>query len=107
MSAAIGMNDIPFAPLLGDLHVPKHLQLGDNIPPPIAPHAPLPVKRPVDHCVIAWRQDGGMNVWKHATLELAQEQARNLQFAVYWKYVIQCGREMCERVLIAECQTQL
>jgi len=38
----------------------------------------------------------------HDTLEAAQVAARELHWAIYWKYAIQCGRDMVERNLINE-----
>lgn len=90
----IRMDEIPFAPL------PETIKLADPIPPTPLPPAPLPVKRPRQHRLIAWRHDGGLRDTAFETLELAQEAAKELHWAIYWKYAIQCGRDMVARALI-------
>jgi hypothetical protein len=85
----IGMDEIPFAPILSDARPPIE-------PPP----APLPVKRPVECKVVAWRHDGGLDSTRHETVELATAFATGLHWAVYWKYALQCGRDMIDRRLI-------
>ena len=85
----IAMDDIPFAPLLAD-----------TIPPSRPPAAPLPVKRPQSCRVVAWRNDGGLDNTVHATIESATEFAKALHWAIYWKYAIQCQRDMVARALI-------
>lgn len=84
----IGMLDIPFAPV----------DLCDTIPPVKPPAAPAPYKRPKAHSLVAWRDDGGgLQTWHHDTLEAAQSAAKSLSWVVYWKYAIQCGRDLVER----------
>jgi hypothetical protein len=84
----ITMEEIPFAPVAG---------LCDTVPPVAPPPAPAPYKRPVAHALCAWRNDGGaLQTWRHETLESAQAAAGELHFAVYWKYAIQCGRDLVE-----------
>jgi hypothetical protein len=82
----ISMNEIPFAPMLGD-----------TIPPTHNPPAPLPVARPKAHTVVAWRNEGGLDHASFATLETASEFAGKLHFAIYYKWTIQCGREFVAR----------
>lgn len=85
----IAMDDIPFAPLLAD-----------TVPPVEPPPAPLPVKRPRSCRVVAWRHDGGLDNTSHATIESATAFARALHWAIYWKYALQCDRDMVARALI-------
>ena len=85
----IAMDDIPFAPLLAD-----------TVPPVEPPPAPLPVKRPQSCRVVAWRHDGGLDNTVHCTIESATAFAKALQWAIYWKYAIQCQRDMVARALI-------
>jgi hypothetical protein len=87
----IAMDEIPFAPMLGD-----------TIPPSEPPPAPLPAKRPAECRVIAWRHDGGLDDTKHLTVERATAHAHGLHWAVYWKYALQCGRDMIARELIIQ-----
>lgn len=96
-NAPIRMNEIPFAPLGETIDTAR---LADPIPPSPIPPAPLPVKRPRAHRLIAWRHDGGLRDTAFETLELAQEAAEGLHWAIYWKYAIQCGRDMVARALI-------
>ena len=83
------MDDIPFAPLLAD-----------TVPPVEPPPAPLPVKRPQSCRVVAWRHDGGLDNTVHCTIESATVFAKALHWAIYWKYAIQCQRDMVARALI-------
>ena len=85
----IAMDDIPFAPVLAD-----------TVPPVEPPPAPLPVKRPRSCRVVAWRHDGGLDNTSHATIESATAFARALHWAIYWKYALQCDRDMVARALI-------
>ena len=87
----IAMDEIPFAPVS---------QLSDTVPPVRPPPAPLPIKRPRACRLIAWRHDCNVRDTKYETLESAQAAARELHWAVYWKYAIQSGRDMVERALI-------
>ena len=87
--ANIAMDDIPFAPLLAD-----------TVPPVEPPPAPLPVKRPQTCRVVAWRHDGGLDNTTHSTIESATAFAKALHWAIYWKYAIQCRRDMIDRALI-------
>lgn len=89
--AKITMDEIPFAPIT---------QLCDTVPPTELPPAPAPYKRPSACRLIAWRHDNALRDIKFDTLESAQVAARNLHWAVYWKYAIQSGRDMVERALI-------
>ena len=91
MSAQISMTEIPFAPALAD-----------TIPPVATPPAPLPVKRPVECRVVAWRHDGGLDDTRHPTIEHAREHVKALHWAIYWKYALQCGRDMIARELISQ-----
>jgi hypothetical protein len=79
----IGMNEIPFAPILAD-----------TIPPVEPPPAPLPVKRPAECRCVAWRHDGGMDNTKHETIERATAFATTLHWTTYYKFALQCGRDM-------------
>ena len=87
--ARIAMDDIPFAPLLSD-----------TVPPVQPPPAPLPVKRPAQCRVVAWRHDGGLDNTLHSTIESATAFAKALHWVIYWKYAIQCQRDMVARALI-------
>ena len=102
----IAMDEIPFAPqAYPDREITdaeKRRSLSDTIPPSEPPAAPLPVKRPAECRVIAWRHDGGLDDTKHPTVERATAHAHGLHWAVYWKYALQCGRDMIARELIAE-----
>lgn len=92
MTSKISMTEIPFAPLD---YAPR---LADTVPPTKPPAAPLPVKRPASHMLVAWREDGrGLQTWKYETLETAQAAAKELCWIIYYKYAIQCGRDMIER----------
>jgi len=95
MAKQIRMDEIPFAPVMD-------AQLCDTIPPTAPPKPPAPYKRPLQHRLIGWRNDGGLLDAAHDTLENAQAAARELHWAIYWKYAIQCGRDMVERNLINE-----
>lgn len=86
MSQQIAMNEIPFAPVLGD-----------TIPPTQKPRDPLPTKRPRAHNVVAWRIEGGITSMAFDTLEAAQGYARALCYAVFYKYAIMSGRDLVER----------
>lgn len=99
MRQAIGMEEIPFAPLLGERT--SKPQLADTIPPTQDP-APLPVKRPRAHHVVAWRNDGGLDSTRHETEESAREFAGALCYLVYYKFAIQVGRDVIARGHIAE-----
>ena len=85
----IAMDDIPFAPLLAD-----------TVPPVEPPPAPLPVKRPQECRVVAWRHDGGLDNTTFGTIESATAFAKALHWAIYWKYALQCGRDMVARQII-------
>lgn len=85
----ITMDEIPFAPVLAD-----------TVPPVEPPPAPMPIKRPAEVRVVAWRHDGGLDNFKHSTIESATLFARSLHWAIYWKYALQCGRDMLDRQLI-------
>ena len=85
----IAMDDIPFAPLLSD-----------TIPPVEPPPAPAPYKRPAQCRVVAWRHDGGLDNTTFGTIESATAFAKALHWAIYWKYAIQCQRDMVARALI-------
>lgn len=100
MRQAIGMDEIPFAPLLGERS--SKPQLADTIPPTTEPPAILPVKRPRVHHVVAWRNDGGLDSTRHETEELAREHAGSLCYLVYYKFAIQVGRDVIARGHIAE-----
>jgi hypothetical protein len=88
-SRQIAMDDIPFAPLLAD-----------TVPPVQSPPAPLPVKRPRSCRVVAWRHDGGLDNTTFGTIESATAFAKALHWAIYWKYALQCDRDMVDRQLI-------
>ena len=88
----IAMDEIPFST--------ASLQLCDTVPPVRPPAPPLPVKRPVSCRLIAWRHDNGLTDTAYETVEHAREAAQQLHWIVYWKYALQCGRDMIERRLI-------
>jgi hypothetical protein len=83
---------------LGRANAPK---LADPTPP-VEPPSFLPYARPTPHRLVAWRHDNGLEDTRHDSLELARERARELHWAVYWKYAIMAGRDMVERQLIEE-----
>lgn len=99
MRQSISMDEIPFAPML-DMPVAK---LCDTIPPVDLPPAPLPTKRPVDHKLVAWRNDGPlMTTMTFSTFEAAKVAAGELHFLTYWKWAITCGRDTVEMGRIDE-----
>lgn len=100
MRQSIQMEEIPFAPLLGERSAKP--QLADTIPPTRDPPAPLPTKRPRAHFVVAWRNDGGLDSTRHETVESAHEFAHALHWVVYYKFAIQCGAETVASGHIAE-----
>jgi hypothetical protein len=76
-------------------------QLADTIPP-VEPPPPVLLAQPKAHRVVAWRHDGGIDNTSLATLELAREYAARCHWAIYYKTMIMCGREMVARALIEE-----
>jgi hypothetical protein len=76
-------------------------KLADTIPP-IEPPPSVLLAQPRAHRVVAWRHDGGIDNTQLATLELAREFAARCHWAIYWKTMIMCGREMVARALIEE-----
>lgn len=86
------MDEIPFSTAT--------LQLCDTVPPVKPPAPPLPVKRPNACRLIGWRHEGPLSDTTYETIEAAREAAQALHWAVYWKYALQCGRDMIERRMI-------
>lgn len=76
-------------------------QLDDTVPPTEPPPSVM-LAQPKQHRVVAWRHDGGMRDVTCETLEKAREHMAGLHWAVYWKAMIMCGREMVERRQIGE-----
>lgn len=88
--------DIPFAPV--DLNGAR---LCDTVPP-VKPPAAVATTWAKQHRLVAWRHDGGMLNQSHDSKEKALEAAQGLHYAIYWKWAIQCGRDMVDRGLVEE-----
>ena len=108
------MSDIPFNladPAFKDLvrqrlqsHnarlLPQAPQRPDTTPPTEPPAVPEVDSTPRRHNVVAWRHSGPLALTYWPTKESALAHARGLSWAIYWKAIIMCGRDMVERMTI-------